>query len=281
MLFKYIYKGGEKMYINKLPEDAKQVKGALVWVTPNGNFYGKETRTIPSRWNPSIRYPHKHYGEHFQYSTTINNANGYVYVPIKYIIGENNYEVKSRRAHIVIAETFLPNPKNLPIVGHKNNKKDDNRVENLYWTTFQENTQKAVDDGLLVNKKGEEDSQSFPVIMIDTLTNQILASYGSVSEAERSTGCSKTTILNQCKEKPPIRNNRYFRFRDDVDPISKFPIVIQYDFKTDKEIARYVNRSQAGKATGISEKVIGQQCALKRKPQWTKSGFYFMEKNPT
>lgn len=117
--------------------------------------------------------------------------------------------------------------------------------------------------------------------MINTLTNQIIASYGSATEAERISGYSISTILNQCKNKPPIRNSEYFRFRDDLDPISKFPIVFQYDFETDKEIARYINRSQAENATGISEKVIGQQCNLGRKPKWTKSGFYFMEKIPT
>lgn len=124
------------MYLDKLPDDARQVKDALAWATPDGKFYGLETRTIPNRWNPNQRSLHKHYGEYFQYHTTVNNKNGYVYVPIKYIVKENIYEVKQRRAHIILAETFLPNPNNFPIVGHKNNKKSDNRIENLYWTTY-------------------------------------------------------------------------------------------------------------------------------------------------
>lgn len=33
-------------YIEKLPEDAVQVKNALCWVTPAGNLYGQETRTL-------------------------------------------------------------------------------------------------------------------------------------------------------------------------------------------------------------------------------------------
>lgn len=44
--------------------------------------------------------------------------------------------------------------------------------------------------------------------MLDTLTNQIIGNYGSASEAERETGYPKNTILNQCKNKPPIRKDR-------------------------------------------------------------------------
>ena len=43
------------------------------------------------------------------------------------------------RAHRLVAQYFLENPLNLPIVHHINNDKLDNRVSNLKWVTIEEN----------------------------------------------------------------------------------------------------------------------------------------------
>lgn len=78
-------------------------------------------------------------------SQTSKNKDGY----IKHVLVDNG-ERYHITAHRVIATMFIPNPDNLPVVNHLNGIKDDNRVENLEWTTVSGNTQHAFDNGLAI-----------------------------------------------------------------------------------------------------------------------------------
>jgi hypothetical protein len=48
---------------------------------------------------------------------------------------------KYKKIHRLVAEAFISNPENKPCVDHKNNVRDDNRIDNLRWATIKENGQ--------------------------------------------------------------------------------------------------------------------------------------------
>lgn len=64
----------------------------------------------------------------------------------------NNGKGGKRRLHILLARTFIPNPKNKPEVNHINGIKLDVRLSNLEWNTRQENASHAQRMGLLTGR---------------------------------------------------------------------------------------------------------------------------------
>lgn len=62
-------------------------------------------------------------------------------------------EVKTMKAHRVIAITWVPNPNNLPTVNHDDGIKTNNRADNLSWMTLSDNHKHAWRTGLHSNHK--------------------------------------------------------------------------------------------------------------------------------
>lgn len=101
----------------------------------------------------------------------INNK-GYLTVTLS-----KNGHTRTELVHRLYALTFLPNPQNLPILNHKNGIKLNNRLENLEWTTYRENSIHAYKTGLY--KSNERRGR----LIIDTCTGE---QYPSIRKAAKS-----------------------------------------------------------------------------------------------
>lgn len=80
------------------------------------------------------------------------NAYGYLTVSLK---GNGIEETKS--IHRLIAEAFIPNINNQPVINHIDGNKLNNCISNLEWCTYSHNNQHAWDTGLkkVISKSGE------------------------------------------------------------------------------------------------------------------------------
>lgn len=134
-----------------------------------------------------------------------------------------NNKVKMHYIHRLVAEAFIPNPNNLPCIDHINTIRDDNRVENLRWCSYKENSNnpltrehaniksrsKEVNEKRLATKRERQSySCEIPVYYTDEDGSKI--SFKSMREAARKIGCSSSAISKALKENKPIYGIQFY-----------------------------------------------------------------------
>lgn len=97
----------------------------------------------------------------------------------------HNDKRKYKRVHIIVAEHFIPNPNNLPIVHHKNSIKRCNFIGNLQWSTYQYNNEQG---------NGKE-------VLQCTLDGLYVNSFPSIKKASDFTGVGYYGISDCCRGK--------------------------------------------------------------------------------
>ena len=145
------------------------------------------------------------------------------------VVLNKNGERRTCSVHRLVANAFIPNPNNKPCVDHVNTIRVDNRVDNIRWCTYKENSnneltrkhnselKKGEKHPMYGKHRSEEtrqkisESKGKKIICVET--GEV---FSSTYEVERQLGINQTNISRCCRGKQKIAKGLTFRYLDQV-----------------------------------------------------------------
>ena len=170
-----------------------------------------------------------------------------------------------RYLHRLVAEAFIPNPHNYPVVRHLDDNPYNNEVWNLAWGTQYDNVQDCIynDRFRYFTREDIERANQIrrtPVVAIHLKSGRRLL-FDSQQEAARQLGMSQSSIYSVIRGKTRSCNGYYFALQSEFDDTFDHT---QYSYRRNKMPIRatnintgavriYDSARQAAYVLGISE----------------------------
>lgn len=202
------------------------------------------------------------------------------YITVRKFFGTN-------KLHRILAICFIPNPENKPLINHKNGIKNDNRLENLEWCTYSENTKHAFNLGLIKPIKGIKNKNSKKIYVFDR-EGKFLEEIYSLNSCAEKFNISKATISYQVVLKTInlnlIKTNYIFNYNKDIifkrtSDIDKYKKIIYVYNKKAEIIDKLTSISFASKKYKMSNSTIKFQIKKNILSFKNNNQFYFSIKN--
>ena len=128
-------------------------------------------------------------------STDNHSGRGYLYVDLY-----QNGKRKRKYIHRLVAEAYIPNPKNLPLVNHIDGNSKNNIATNLEWCTARENVDHAAKTLKAMNQYQKANQKRHrPIFGIYLKTGEKTKTYTSIREAERDLKIPSSNIVANLK----------------------------------------------------------------------------------
>ena len=122
---------------------------------------------------------------------------------------------KSYSIHRLVANAFIPNLENKPLINHKDGNQQNNNVNNLEWCTQSENMKHAYLCGLQKRRLGKENKCSKKVIQYDFNGNKI-KNWDCINDVEREIGIKDICISRCCRGLQKTAGGYIWKYGDEI-----------------------------------------------------------------
>lgn len=119
-----------------------------------------------------------------------------------------NGKIKNLLVHRLVAQAFLPNPKNMPDINHKDENKQMNIVSNLEWCTRKQNINYGTHNERVAK------TLSIPIVQL-TKNGEYIATYQGAMQVEKDLGFNNSNISSCCNGKRKTANGYKWQYLSD------------------------------------------------------------------
>lgn len=136
----------------------------------------------------------------------------------------NNGKRFNRRIHRLVAEAFLPNTENKPQINHKDGNKQNNNINNLEWSTNQENQDhfwRVINSD--INKENRSRAHIGKGLLKDNPNSKKVMRiedgkiFDTIKEAALDTGIRYNEISQVCNGKRKTTGGYHWKFIKEVN----------------------------------------------------------------
>ena len=186
----------------------------------------------------------------------------------------------NRLIHRMVAQTFLDNPDNKPVVNHKDTNILNNHVDNLEWVTYKENMNT---EETIKNLKKGNNSKIIHQILIET--GEILNTFYGASDGQNKIKIDSSNILRIChfynkgnefvkdsSHQKTCQNKYIFIFDEDKDKIKEFLIISKRNGPSPKQLLKRKKVYQINKDTEEIINIFNSGCEASRELNIGQSG---------